>query len=97
MCGCKGHGCTCSTVLNILLIIGGLNWGLTGVGMLMMHNWNVVNMLLGGMPTIEAVVYVLVGLAAIMKFIGCKCKKCASCTCEVTPTASTTPGTPGNM
>lgn len=85
-CGCKGGGCAVSMVSKILLVIGGLNWGLVGVGMLMMHNWNIVNMLLGSMPTIEAVVYILVGIAALVKLIGCKCKKCASCTCGVTPT-----------
>lgn len=93
MCGTKG-GCATNVVVNTLLVVGGLNWGLTGVGMLMMQNWNVVNMLLGGMPTIEAVVYVLVGLAALMKLIGCKCAKCKACVCGVTPTA---PATPGNM
>ena len=93
MCGTKG-GCATNVVVNTLLVVGGLNWGLTGVGMLMMQNWNVVNMLLGNMPTIEAVVYVLVGLAALMKLIGCKCAKCKACVCGVTPTA---PATPGNM
>jgi uncharacterized membrane protein YuzA (DUF378 family) len=91
MCGTKG-GCATNVVVNTLLVVGGLNWGLTGVGMLMMQNWNVVNMLLGGMPTIEAVVYVLVGLAALMKLIGCKCAKCKACVCGVNPTATPTPG-----
>jgi len=59
-----------------LLIIGGINWGLVGVGMLMGRNWNVVNMLLGNWPTVEAIVYILVGVAGIMKIFGCKCKKC---------------------
>lgn len=50
----------------ILVIVGALNWGLVGVGMLMGGTgWNVVNMLLGSMPTVEAVVYVLVGLSGL--------------------------------
>jgi uncharacterized membrane protein YuzA (DUF378 family) len=64
----------------ILLIIGGINWGLVGVGMLMNGDWNVVKMVLGSVPTIEAIVYILVGIAAVMKIFGCKCKKCmAAC------------------
>lgn len=42
-----------------LVILGGLNWGLTAFG------WNVVNMLVGTWPTVEMLVYVLVGLSAL--------------------------------
>lgn len=45
----------------VLLVIGGLNWGLVGLN----PTWNVVNMLLGSMPTVEMLVYVLVGLSAV--------------------------------
>ncbi len=81
---CKGGGCVCSKMGNTLLIVGGLNWGLVGAGMLAdsAQSWNVVNMLLGSMPVVEAIVYVLVGLAAIMAIFGCRCKKCASNVCE---------------
>jgi uncharacterized membrane protein YuzA (DUF378 family) len=48
-----------------LLIIGGLNWGLVGLGMLIGRNLNLVNLLLGAWPTVEAIVYLLVGLAAV--------------------------------
>jgi hypothetical protein len=72
---CKG-GCFCVKVAKVLLIIGGLNWGLVGVGMFMNANWNVVNLLLGNFPTIEAIVYILVGIAALMKIFSCRCKKC---------------------
>jgi uncharacterized membrane protein YuzA (DUF378 family) len=44
----------------ILVIIGGLNWGLIGIG-----NWNVVNIILGTIPILEKIVYILVGLAAL--------------------------------
>ncbi|MCA9373539.1 MAG: DUF378 domain-containing protein [Candidatus Gracilibacteria bacterium] len=50
-----------------LVIIGGLNWGLVGIGMLAGTNLNVVNMILGSISWLEAVVYILVGLAALMK------------------------------
>ena len=44
----------------ILVIVGGLNWGLVGL-----FNFNLVTMLLGSMPTIEKLVYILVGLSAV--------------------------------
>lgn len=49
----------------VLLLVGGLNWGLVGLGMLLGSNLNVVNMLFGSWPTVEAVVYLLVGLMAV--------------------------------
>ncbi|MDE2079295.1 MAG: DUF378 domain-containing protein [Patescibacteria group bacterium] len=49
----------------VLVIIGGLNWGLEGLGMWLGGNWNVVNLIFGSMPWLEALVYVLVGLSAI--------------------------------
>jgi len=79
MCG-KG-GCVPSRIGKVLLIIGGINWGLVGVGMLMgkdMQAWNVVHMLLSSVPTLEAIVYILVGVAGVMKIFHCKCKKCMS-------------------
>jgi hypothetical protein len=42
-----------------LVIIGGLNWGLYALG------YNLVGILLGWMPILEKVVYVVVALAAI--------------------------------
>jgi uncharacterized membrane protein YuzA (DUF378 family) len=70
-------------IRKVLLMIGGLNWGLVGVGMLMGSDLNVVHMILGSWPVIEGVVYVLVGLAALFKIFGCRCKKCmAACTCN---------------
>lgn len=58
----------------ILLIVGGLNWGLSAFG------WNVVNMLLGSWPTVETIVYVLVGLSAIYMLVSHKrdCRMCDS-------------------
>lgn len=56
-----------------LVIIGALNWGLVGLGDFLGQNLNVVNLLLGSMPMVESVVYVLVGLAAVCKLT---CKKC---------------------
>ncbi len=66
----------------ILLAVGGLNWGLVGLSMLVngTMEWNVVHMILGSMPTVEAIVYVLVGLSAVWIGIMHKsdCKMCSS-------------------
>ncbi|MGB3944303.1 MAG: DUF378 domain-containing protein [Methanothrix sp.] len=43
----------------VLVIVGGLNWGLYALG------YNLVSILLGWMPILEKVVYVVVALAAI--------------------------------
>jgi len=43
----------------ILLVVGGLNWGLTAFG------YNVVEMIFGAWPAVVKVVYILVGLSAI--------------------------------
>jgi len=80
-----GHGCNTMMVVKVLLIVGGVNWGLVGLGMLMgksMEAWNVVHMILGGMPTLEGIVYVLVGVAAVMKIFGCRCKMCREGVCD---------------
>lgn len=63
----------------ILLAIGGLNWGLVGVGELAGSNWNVVNLVFGSMPTLEAVIYILVGVSAVWLAVAHKehCKTCA--------------------
>jgi len=53
-----------------------LNWGLVGVGMLVDTNLNIVNWLLGPWPIVEAIVYVIVGLATIAVLTSKKCKSC---------------------
>jgi uncharacterized membrane protein YuzA (DUF378 family) len=83
---CKG-GCGVSKLAGFLLVVGGLNWGLTGIGMLLGMNLNIVNLILGGMPTIEAIIYLVVGIATVVSLMGCKCGKCKeSCgSCGVQP------------
>ena len=54
-----------SQVTRILVVVGGVNWGLVGLGMLMGADWNVVKMILGSIPSLEAIVYLLVGLSAV--------------------------------
>ena len=49
-------------IAKILLIIGGLNWGLVGI-----FQWDLVQALLGSIPILARIVYILVGLAAILE------------------------------
>jgi uncharacterized membrane protein YuzA (DUF378 family) len=70
----KGTHC----VAFVLVIIGGLDWGLVAIGNWMGSNWNVVNLLLGSSPTLENIVYLLVGLSAIVIAVGHK-KDCRTC------------------
>ena len=44
----------------ILLVIGGLNWGLVGI-----WNWNLVDAIFGVGSIIAKIVYVLVGVAGL--------------------------------
>jgi uncharacterized membrane protein YuzA (DUF378 family) len=57
----------------VLLVIGGLNWGLTAFG------FNVVEKIFGT-GTITMIIYVLVGLSAILEAVTHKanCKYCAA-------------------
>lgn len=48
----------------VLLIVGGLNWGLVGL-----LNMNIVETVLGSIPVAVTVVYGLVGLAAVYKLL----------------------------
>lgn len=52
----------------VLVIVGALNWGLEGLGTFAGQNLNLVNLVFSGLPsggTIEAAVYLLVGLAGL--------------------------------
>ena len=57
----------------ILLVVGGLNWLLVAFG------FNVIELVLGGIPYVVQVIYVLVGLAAIYELVSHKscCKSCS--------------------
>ncbi len=74
---CSGHW-----LAWVLVVIGGLNWGLVGLSGLINgvgDNWNVVHKLLGSMPMwVESGVYLLVGLATVWKLWSHKCGGCQS-------------------
>jgi len=44
----------------VLVVIGGLNWGLVGL-----FNFDLVQAILGAVPILARLVYILVGLAAV--------------------------------
>ena len=81
MNSCCGKKCVAATIAMWLLVIGGLNWLLVGVSMYMGKgdDYNVVKYLLGTWSWLEALVYILVGLSAVMTLWGCKCATCATC------------------
>ena len=56
----------------LLLIVGGLNWGLEGI-----FNWGIVSFLPGG---VAQIIYILVGVAAVYELITHKghCKDCSA-------------------
>ncbi len=62
----------------ILVIIGGLNWGLIGLGGFMGSDWNVVHMILGSWPMVEWLVYLLVGIGAVL-LVATHKKDCRYC------------------
>ncbi len=58
-------------IVIVLVIIGGLNWGLVGV-----FQWNLVEKIFGNWPVLVRIVYDLVGLSAIyMIFTSAKMSK----------------------
>lgn len=64
-------------IAGVLVLVGAVNWGLVGLGWLVSgSDWNLVHMLLGQWMTLEAVVYLLVGLAGVSMLFMCSCKEC---------------------
>jgi len=47
-----------------ILIAGGLNWGLAGFGRFFDTNLNIINIILGSVPAVENLVYVIIGICA---------------------------------
>lgn len=74
----KSDKCSWSKLSWLLLFIGGLNWGLVGLSGLMSTTepWNLVTWIFGSWPMVESIIYLLVGIAAILSLWHCKCDKC---------------------
>lgn len=68
------------TLSFILVIIGGLNWGLVGLAGLMSpgSDWNVVHMIFGAWPMVEGLVYLLVGIGALV-LVATHRRDCRAC------------------
>lgn len=56
----------------ILVVVGGINWGLVGA-----FDFNLVSVLFGEMSTLSRIVYVLVGLSALYMIVTAFSKKSA--------------------
>jgi hypothetical protein len=69
--------CGVHWVAFVLVIIGAINWGLVGA-----FDWNLVNTLFGGIPTVEMIIYILVGISGIVMIFDGMCKGCG-CVCEM--------------
>jgi uncharacterized protein len=66
---------TLHMVAFLLLVVGGINWLLVGL-----MDLNLVNKILGGMPTFERIIYILVGISAVYELLTHKgsCRHCAA-------------------
>ncbi len=51
---------TLDVIVAVLLVVGGLNWGLVGL-----FNFDLVKTILGDMSMLSRIVYTLVGLSAV--------------------------------
>ncbi len=67
------------TIAFILVVVGGLNWLLDA------FNWNLVEAIFGAGTLITKIVYVLVGLSAII-LVATHKKSCKDCTTSSAPT-----------
>jgi uncharacterized membrane protein YuzA (DUF378 family) len=67
---------TVNMIAWILLIVGGLNWGLVGI-----FQFDLVAALLGAGSMLSNVVYILVGVSAVLAIFGKK--GCGSDACEM--------------
>lgn len=56
------HSHTLGLIAIILLVVGGINWGLIGL-----FRFDLIGMIFGEMTAISRLIYVLVGLAAVYR------------------------------
>lgn len=54
-----------SSFARILLIVGGLNWGLVGLGYFLKKNLNFIDLLSAYYADLPAIIYAVMGVAAI--------------------------------
>ncbi len=64
-------------ISGVLVIIGALNWGVVGLFQI-----DLVSKLLGDMTMASRLVFVLVGISALVLLVGrCGCKNCGGSNC----------------
>lgn len=63
--------CLVHKIAFVLLVIGGINWGLVGF-----FQWPLVEVVLGQWPVAVSLVYDLIGLSAVAMLFCCHCKAC---------------------
>jgi len=98
------HNKKLHTVSFLLVIVGGVNWGLVGLLNFDLVQWLFVDLI--AMDVLARAVYILVGLAAVYELISHK-RMCTDCgekshtrnpmSAAGGPDAPGTPGTPGGM
>lgn len=75
-CTCHPRGCTASLIAKIFVLVGGISWGLIGLGGFLGTDLNIVHRVFGSVSYVEWGIYVLVGVSSISIIIGCRCSKC---------------------
>jgi len=73
------HKCsTLGWICFILVIIGGINWGLIGF-----FSFNLVATIVGAWPAVERIVYILVGLSSLyLIYEGFRCCRACKSSCD---------------
>ncbi len=67
----KGAKCGLHCVAWWLLWVGGINWGLIGL-----FDWNLIDTIFGSWPWLVKLLYILIGLSALLLLADKKCSKC---------------------
>ena len=82
-------------VAMILLVVGGLNWGLVGIFNFDLVNWLFVSLI--NVVALAKIVYIVVGISAVYVLVTvvCPCCKSGSCSTSTPPQAPEASGAPG--
>lgn len=72
----------------VLVLVGALNWGLVGL-----FGLNLVEAVFGGVPWLERLIYVLVGVSGVIIMATHK-KNCKNCMTGVSPRPQSSPPPP---
>ena len=74
----SGKSCGICKLVGLLVAIGAINWGLVGA-----FQVDLVQRFLGGMPAAARTIYIVIGIAGLLKVLSLfKCCPCSRQTCE---------------